>query len=127
MILSRKEKSELVEELRAIYTHCVKTGLTPSGTFIKLGQVLKAEASRKAEPKSEADLLYYGTTRKDIEDWLEAVETNLEHAGRGGTHYSDKEREFVEDMRSNFESRSGSARPLSGNQLKWLQALYDRS
>jgi hypothetical protein len=120
MILSRKEKSELVDELRAIYTHCVMTGLVPSGAFLKLGQVLKAESSRKVELKSADDLLYYGTTLKDIETWLESIETSE-------APYSDKEREFVEDMRSDFESKRGNDRPLSGKQLKWLQDLYDRS
>ena len=125
--LTRDEKRALVEELRGIYNHCVKTGLVPSGNFVKLGQLLKSEASRKVEPKTEADKLYYSTSRKEIESWLTSVETNVELEDRGGSQYSDKEKEFIEDMRSAFESRSGNSRPLSGKQLKWLQALYDRS
>ena len=126
--LTRDEKRALVEELRAIYNHCVKTGLVPSGDFVKLGQLLKAEAGRASEvPSTDTDKLYYGTPRKEIEQWLTSLESNVECEDRGGTPYSDKEKEFIEDMRSTFESRSDNNRPLSGKQLKWLQALYDRS
>jgi hypothetical protein len=62
--LTQEEKKDLVEELRSIYNHCVKTGLVPSGHFIKLGQLLKAEACRSAEPQTETDKLYYGTPAK---------------------------------------------------------------
>ena len=126
--LTRDEKALLVKELREIYIHCVKTGLVPTRVFIKLEQVLKAEASNTADPQTEAEILYYGTSRKDIEAWLEKVEARVEQhrpTGQGYYPYSDKETEFIEDMRSNFESERGD-RPLSGKQLKWLKALYDR-
>jgi hypothetical protein len=129
--LSKYEKVALIEELRRIYIHCVETGFVPSKVFIKLEQLLKAEYNSTG-PSTELDCLdclYYGTARADIESWLELVEARIEQhspTGQGCYPYSSREVEFIEDMRSNFESERGN-RPLSGKQLKWLKDLYDRS
>lgn len=109
--LTREERVALADELKRIYIHCVETGFIPSSSFLKLERLLKAED----------DELYRITLRSDVEAWLSAVEEEVSHTGA----YTPKEAEFVEDMRSEFESNRG-AKPLSNKQLKWLKALYDR-
>jgi hypothetical protein len=125
---------QLVPELRDLYKIAAKEGKAPSAAFVKLGQWLKAGApcpkcrtGGSADREEEAETLYQETEPETIEKWLEAVETNIECKGHGGTEYSDKEVEFIEDMRSLFEERRGRARPLTGKQLRWLKSLYDRS
>lgn len=74
--------------------------------------------------------LYQQTTVADITKWLEACEENLEVGlHRGGTSFSEKEREFIESVREQFTERvaAGRTRPLSGKQLKWLRAIYDKT
>lgn len=74
--------------------------------------------------------LYQNTTVADMQRWLEAIEENLEVGlHRGGTSFSEKEREFVESVREQFDERvkQGRSRPLSGKQLKWLRSIYDKT
>ena len=125
--LTPKEKSDLVKELRPIYKTCEELGKTPSPTFVTLAKILKAEVEKGAGSDDETEHLYHNQTRDEIETWLEAVEANIENEGRGGTDYSDKEKQFVEDMRSRFHERGDWVKPLTGKQLRWLKALYDRS
>ena len=129
MKLSVGQKQELVNELRKIYEHCVSTGYVPSKNFVALGRQLKADIQRKASSYDgdDPEELYQAQTREQVEEWLEAVEANVENEGRGGTVYGDKEKQFVEDMRSNFCERSGTNKPLTGKQLRWLKSLYDKS
>jgi len=124
----------LVVELREVYKIAAKEGKAPSAAFAKLGQWLKAGApcakcrtGGSGDREEEAEALYQETEPEVIEKWLESVESNIECKGRGGTEYSDKEVEFIEDMRSQFENRRGRARPMTGKQLRWLKSLYDHS
>lgn len=125
MQLTAKEKKDLIVEMRKIYNLCKDNGYTPSANFVKLGQILK-ETPRTSDD-DDAEELYQNQTREEIEEWLECVETNIENEGRGGTVYKSNEKEFIEDMRSRFEEKSDWRKPLTGKQLKWLKALYDRS
>ena len=128
------EMKLLVTELRDLYKIAAKEGKAPSAAFVKLGRWLKAGApcpkcrtGGSANKEEEAETLYHETDPDTIEKWLEAIETNIECEGRGGTSYSDKEKEFIEDMRSLFEERRGRSKPLTGKQLRWLKSLYDQS
>jgi hypothetical protein len=72
--------------------------------------------------------LYEETDRDTIEKWLSAVEENISvGAARGGASFSDREKEFIESIREQFDSRKSARKPLSGKQLAWLATLYDRS
>lgn len=125
MKLSTKDREALVAELRSIYKVCLDAGYTPSGLYVKLGAWLKSAPTDKAS--DDAEELYQSQDRETVEKWLEAVEANIENAERGGTKYDSKARDFVESARSQFEERSKSSKPLTGKQLKWLKALYDKS
>lgn len=129
-----EEMQQLVPELRDLYKIAAKEKKAPSAAFIKLGQWLKAGApcpkcrtGGSANRGEEAETLYQETDPDTIEKWLEAVESNIECRHHGGTSYSDKEVEFIEDMRSHFEDRRGRSKPMTGKQLSWLKSLYDRS
>jgi hypothetical protein len=124
MKISAAQKKELIVEMRKIYEICTESGYTPSGSFVALGQQLKAETSASGD---EAEELYQDQTMKQVEEWLEAVETNVENEGSGGTVYRDNEKMFIEDMRSRVCERSTYTKPLTGKQLRWLKQLYDKS
>ncbi len=124
MNLTIGQKKELVTELRKIYEICTESGYTPSGSFVALGKQLKAETSAGSD---DAEDLYQSQTMKQVEEWLEAVETNVENEGSGGTVYRDNEKSFIEDMRSLVCERSTYTKPLTGKQLRWLKQLYDKS
>jgi hypothetical protein len=128
MQLTLKEKADLLPELRKIYGICEENGYTPSETFVKLGKVLKAESTARATPENdEAEFLYQNQSRTEIDEWLEAIESNIENERSGGTLYRDNEKQFVEDMRGRFCEKADWAKPLTGKQLKWLKSLYDKS
>ena len=127
--LTTAQKKKLVPELRKMYEICVGAGYVPSSDFVALGRQLNAESTSMSSGRSDdddAEALYQEQSRETVEGWLESVESNVEMEGRGGTGYSDKEKEFIEDMRAKLVERSGD-RPLTGRQLKWLKSLYDRS
>jgi hypothetical protein len=124
MKLTTKEKKELLPELRKIYALCEENGHTPSAVFVKLGKVLKSEVEGDSD---DADTYYHNQSRDQIEDMLESIETNIEMEGRGGTEYSDKEKQFIEDMRGRFHEKSDWSKPLTGAQVRWLTRLYERS
>jgi hypothetical protein len=73
--------------------------------------------------------LYEETTIEEMGEWLRVVEENLE-AGllRGGVSFNDREHEFIESVREQYDARvsEGRKKPLSGKQLAWLRDLYDR-
>lgn len=72
--------------------------------------------------------LYQETDRASIEKWLEAVEENIAVGeARGGARFSDREKEFIESAREQLDGRASASKPLSGKQLAWLRAIYDRS
>lgn len=78
----------------------------------------------------DPDELYEDTTVQDIQKWLEGCESNVEvGVTRGGTGFSEKERDFLESVRDQFDERvkAGRNKPLSGKQLAWLRSLYDKT
>lgn len=78
----------------------------------------------------DADDLYANTDIADMRKWLEAVESAREvPLHRGGTSFNERELEFIESVRTQFDERvkQGRHRPLSGKQLAWLRSLYDKT
>jgi hypothetical protein len=74
--------------------------------------------------------LYQESTPDDIRKWLEACEENVEvGVTRGGTGFSERERDFLDSVRTQFDERvaQGRNKPLTGKQLAWLRSLYDKT
>lgn len=79
--------------------------------------------------EDDPETLYQETSLEDMKKWIEDCETNAEvPLHRGGTAFTDWQREFLESVREQFDTRTaaGSKKPLSGKQLVKLKEMWDR-
>lgn len=83
----------------------------------------------EADSDYDAEDLYETTSLADLIQWLEDCETNAEvPVSRGGTAFSEWEREFLASIREQFDLRveRGSRKPLTGKQLVVLKRMWDK-
>lgn len=85
--------------------------------------------SRSDDYDLDADTLYEETSVEQMGRWIEDCEENAEvPLHRGGTSFTEWERDFLNSIREQYDARVAENRkkPLSGKQLVVLKRIWDR-